>query len=131
MNHFKYVQFLIGKMLPKIGFEKLMLFSEKVPLYNPKPNTINLSFIDGPRVEILGDYKENYFVEFIDSRSGNVLHSSNISNNMWTACSIKYFVPWIIKINGVVFHEFNLKEKEVIISLESKSLGDTIGWVLI
>jgi autotransporter strand-loop-strand O-heptosyltransferase len=116
------------KNVAKIGFEKLMLFSEKVPLYNPKPNTINLSFIDGPRVEILGDYKENYFVEFIDSRSGNVLHSSNISNNMWTACSIKYFVPWIIKINGVVFHEFNLKEKEVIISLESKSLGDTIGW---
>ena len=47
---------------------------------------------------------------------------------MWTACSIRYYVPWRIRINGVVQEELNLKGERVIISMESKSLGDTIAW---
>jgi autotransporter strand-loop-strand O-heptosyltransferase len=116
------------KNIARIGFEKLILFSQKIPLYNPFPNSVAVSFLDGPRVEIIGEIEKNYLVEFIDSRTNQVLHSSTISNNMWTACSIKYYVPWIIKINGEVFHELDLKNKEVLISLESKSLGDTIAW---
>lgn len=112
----------------KIGYEKLIKFSKKVKLYEPKSNEVNITFLDGPRVEILGDLQDNYFVEFLDSRTNEVIHSSTITNNMWTACSKRYFIPWIIKINGNIVHEFNLENKEVLISLESKSLGDTIAW---
>ncbi len=113
----------------RIGFDKVSQFlSEYISL--PKiPNKIEVSFLDGPRVEILGNSKENYFVEFIDSQDNKVIHSSTISNNMWTACSKKYFIPWKIKINGELVHTLDLKNKEVLISLESKSLGDTIAWV--
>ena len=48
---------------------------------------------------------------------------------MWTACSKKYYIPWQIKINGQVHEELNLEGKTVLISMESKSLGDTVAWV--
>jgi autotransporter strand-loop-strand O-heptosyltransferase len=91
-------------------------------------NTINVSYIDGPRVEILGDVNKEYFVEFIDSRTNKTIHSSSISNNMWTACSKKYYIPWIIKVNGKEVNRLNLEGERVLISLESKSIGDTVAW---
>jgi len=114
----------------KIGIETINNFMERKPWLNrPKiENTINVSYIDGPRVEIIGDDDKEYFVEFIDSNTGNVLHSSTIKNNMWTSCSRKYFTKWLIKINGDIIDEFNVNEKRVLISLESKSIGDTIAW---
>jgi len=91
-------------------------------------NKIKISFSDGPMVEIVGDKKEDYFVEFINSKTDKVIHSSTIQNNMWTKCSIKYHVPWIIRVNGVVEHELDLKGKKVKIVLNSKAVGDTIAW---
>jgi autotransporter strand-loop-strand O-heptosyltransferase len=91
-------------------------------------NKISVSYIDGPKVEILGDENKNYFVEFIDSSTNEVIHSQSISNNMWVACGKKYYIPWQIKINGDVFDELKLENQNVIISMESKSLGDTIAW---
>ena len=90
-------------------------------------NKTLISYIDGPKVEIIGDVDKSYFVEFIDGE-GNVRFSDTIKNNMWTACGIKYYVPWVIKINGKVVDKFNLENKRVLISLESKSVGDTIAW---
>jgi autotransporter strand-loop-strand O-heptosyltransferase len=47
---------------------------------------------------------------------------------MWTACSKKYYIPWIIKVNGKVVSQLDLNNKRVLISIESKAIGDTIGW---
>jgi autotransporter strand-loop-strand O-heptosyltransferase len=91
-------------------------------------NKITISYQDGPRVEINGDNEISYFVEFIDSRNDDVIHSSLIKNNEWTACSRKYYTPWKIKINGELIEELDLKDKRVLISMESKSIGDTIAW---
>lgn len=92
-------------------------------------NTINVSYIEGPKVEILGDINKEYLVEFIDSRTNKIIYSSTISNNMWIACSKKYYIPWIIRVNGKEIDTFNLTNERVLISLESKSIGDTIAWV--
>jgi autotransporter strand-loop-strand O-heptosyltransferase len=78
-------------------------------------------------VEIKGNVSRSYFIEFIDG-DGKVRHSSNITNNMWTSCNVKYYVPWTIRINGKVVETFNLEDKTVLISFESKSIGDTIAW---
>jgi glycosyltransferase involved in cell wall biosynthesis len=114
----------------KIGLETINDFLERKPwLDKPfKKNEIIVSYLDGPRVEILGDEKIEYFVEFIDGSNGKVIHSQTIKNNMWVASSKKYYIPWIIKINGEVYDELNLEGKTVMISLESKALGDTISW---
>lgn len=90
-------------------------------------NKIIVSYLDGPRVEVKGNKGKSYFVEFIDG-DGKVRYSDTITNNMWTACGIKYYVPWTIKVNGEIIDRLNLENKTVLVSLESKSVGDTIAW---
>jgi autotransporter strand-loop-strand O-heptosyltransferase len=90
-------------------------------------NEIIVSYLDGPRVEIKGDQGRTYFVEFIDG-DGKVRYSNTMTNNMWTACGIKYYVPWTIKVNGKIVDQLNLENKIVLISFESKSVGDSIAW---
>jgi autotransporter strand-loop-strand O-heptosyltransferase len=91
-------------------------------------NTINISYIDKPKVEILGDINKEYEVEFINKETNEIIHKQTIGNNMWTACSKQYYIPWLIKVNGKVINEFSLENKRVLVSIESKAIGDTIGW---
>jgi len=106
--------------IAEIGLETINDFLERKPwLDKPfKKNEIIVSYLDGPRVEILGDEKKEYFIEFIDGNDSRVVHSQTISNNMWVASSKKYYIPWVIKINGEVYDELNLEGKTVMISLE-------------
>lgn len=94
----------------------------------PQKNKVVISYLDGPRVEVLGDEDLSYLVEFIDGRTDEVLYSSLIRNNMWTACGKKYYIPWRIRINGKVMEDLSLEGQRVLLSVESKSLGDTIAW---
>jgi autotransporter strand-loop-strand O-heptosyltransferase len=110
----------------EIGMNAINEFLEKRPKVEDDNKTI-ITYLDGPRVEIKGNHGKKYFVEFIDGE-GKVRFSDTISNNMWTACGIKYFVPWTIRINGEVVDKFDLENKRVLVSFESKSIGDTIAW---
>ena len=115
----------------KIGYEKALNFQSKinsVEYVNSQPkNKILISYIDGPKVEILGNNYQKYFIEFMNEND-NVIHTDTITNGMWTACNKKYFVKWKIKVNGELIEDFNLTEKKVLISFESSSVGDTIAW---
>ena len=91
-------------------------------------NKILISFDLGPKVEILGNIEKTYNIEFIDGSSNKTIYETSINNGMWTQCSKKWYIPWIIKINGKIEHTFDLTNKEVKISFESKSIGDTIAW---
>lgn len=112
----------------KIGYKTLIEFYEKnkIKTLNLK-NEIKISYIDGPKVEIVGDKFEQYKIEFLDENS-NIVYEDVITNNMWTSCSRKYYTKWKIKINGVIVDEFNLNNKRVLICLESKAIGDTVAW---
>ena len=114
----------------KIGMDTINDFMERKPWLNrPKrQNQINVSYIDGPRVEVLGDEEGEYFIEFIDSSTDKVVYSDTIKNGMWTSCGRKYYTPWVIKVNGEIVDEFKLEGETVLISLESGSLGDTFAW---
>ena len=114
----------------QIGIETLNDFMLRKPwLDKPiKENKIIVTYLDGPRVEVLGDENKEYFVEFIDGSTNSIIHSETITNNMWVASGKKYYIPWVIKINGEIYDKFDLTNKTVIISLESKALGDTISW---
>ena len=120
------------EVVAKIGKEKVDLFMEKINSedYNKNldTNSINVTYFEGPKVEILGDYDSSYFIEFTNSKTNKVIHSQTITNNMWSSCSKKYHIDWIIKVNGKIVSEFNLKNKKVLISFESKSIGDTLAW---
>ena len=112
----------------KIGRDTLEDFIDNYQEPLPEPNTIHISYLEGPKVEILGDTKENYLIEFLDGRNGNVVYKDTISNGMWTACSRKYYTPWIIKINGKIVDVLKFDSKTILLSLESKSIGDTLAW---
>ena len=101
--------------------------------YKNIPNTITVNFLDGPFVEILGNINTKYKVEFIDISKNKLIYETEIGVNCWTRCDIKYYTEWHIKItdlssNLVIEEFFNIKNKNVLIVLESKSLGDTIAW---
>lgn len=113
--------------ISKIGYNLCLDFYEKISKVESK-NNIEITYYDGPKVEILGDSKEVYNIEFLDENN-NIVHSSIIENNMWTTCSRKYYTKWKIKINGQIVDELNLNNKRVLISFGSSSLGDTIAWI--
>ena len=112
----------------EIGHKTIIEFYEKNKDKNTQlKNEIKVSYLEGPKVEIVGDKLEEYKIEFLDEND-NVVHESTITNNMWTLCSRKYYTKWKIKVNGTIVDEFNLTDKRVLIGLESKSIGDTIAW---
>lgn len=81
-------------------FNKIMELYKKNP-YTKEKNEIKISYLDGPKVEILGDIDEKYHVEFLDEFD-NIIHEDTITNNMWTKCFRSNYTKWKIKINGNV-----------------------------
>jgi autotransporter strand-loop-strand O-heptosyltransferase len=98
----------------------------------PEPK-ININFIDGAFVEILDDIDSKYDIEFIDKQTNRVIFGTTIKNNCWAKCNKKYFIDWRIKIKSQYGKEYtydlDLKNQNVLISFESKSLGDTLAWM--
>ena len=136
-NHSKYKQIALEESeeirrefnwdrVAEIGMETINEFlkNHKEP---EDTNEIHISYLGGPRVEIKGKTNRKYFVEFVDDKN-EVRYSDTITNNMWTSCGIKYYIPWTIRINGKVIEKFDIENKTVLISFESKSIGDTIAW---
>ena len=94
-----------------------------------KDNKIKISFEYGPKVEIIGNKPKNYSIKFINGFNNEVVHKDIIKNNMWTKAHLEYYIPWIIEIDGKIAHKFNVKDKKVKITFDSKSIGDTIAWI--
>ena len=113
----------------KIGKDTLQNFIDNYSSPQTPENVTTITYVEGPKVEVDGDNVKDYLVEFIDGGTNKVVHSATITNNMWTSCSRKYYVPWIIKINGEVVDELDLTGERVLIGLDSNSIGDNIAWV--
>jgi hypothetical protein len=98
------------------------------------PEKVNMNFIDGSTVEIFDNfpYERKFYIDFVDNKTNETIYNSIIKNGWWTKVSKKYFVDWSIKIKSDKFnHEYrmDLKDKKVLISFESKSLGDNLAWI--
>jgi len=96
-------------------------------------NKFHVSFIDGALLEIRGNSDTEYYVEFIDFDSGECVYSTYINEGGWAKTSRKWWTNWLIRVTsngGVVFeHKYDAESKNVLISLESSALGDTVAWV--
>lgn len=93
--------------------------------------TITQHFVDYPFLEITGEGDADYKVQFIDE-DGSIAYENTIKVNSWIKLNKRYYTKWTTKIweNGTLIHQsvLDLTGKRVLISLESKSLGDTIAW---
>ena len=95
-------------------------------------NKIIIHFIRSPFVEVKGSKDAEYRIEFIDNKTGKNLYTGNIRNNMWTRCSMEYFIEWKVRVfeDGKLFYEhiYDATDKRVYIALDSKALGDSLAW---
>jgi autotransporter strand-loop-strand O-heptosyltransferase len=102
--------------------------------YKQNENKFFINFVQGAKCEITGDVQKTYIVKFIDTKFDEVVHESEITNNMWTKTSIQYFVWWRVEIydketNELVFeHNFDPKNKRIYVHLDSSAIGDTLAW---
>jgi autotransporter strand-loop-strand O-heptosyltransferase len=96
-------------------------------------NLVSISFNDGAKVNITGHKSENYNIQFIDEPTNELVYSNSISTNSWAKTNKKYYSNWKVIVtdskNNIIEHTFDLKDKKVLILLDSKSLGDTIAWI--
>lgn len=96
------------------------------------PSKIKMNFLDGAFIEISDDADGEYHIEFINKKTNFIEYSSNIKGNSWSKCSKQFFIDWRIKITGNDYYneyDFNPTSQKVLISFESKSLGDSIAWI--
>lgn len=95
-------------------------------------NKISISFFNGPRVSIDGQLEKEYVVKFIDKKTKKIVYKSNIKNNMWAKSTIAYFVDWRVEVeceNQLVYEEeLNIKDKNVLVIIDSKSIGDILAY---
>jgi autotransporter strand-loop-strand O-heptosyltransferase len=90
-------------------------------------------YVDGGYLEILSDLDKSFKVEFF-KENGDLEYSCDLKSNMWCRTSKKYFEKYTCKVHDVetgetIYDEtYNAKGKTVLISLDSKSLGDTMAW---
>ena len=115
--------------------EEIQLTAQKIKPKSLDMPTYNIHFVDGPFAEVLGDGNDKgfYIFDFLDPDNNSSVHQQMMSINTWTRPHRKYYTNWLMRIsrNGKVIHEhkFNCTGKRVLISFDSKSLGDSIAWI--
>ena len=96
-------------------------------------NTVSISYINGPKVEILGSKDTTYKVQFFDKKTNTLHFETQIKNNNWAKANIEYFVDWNIKVwdgdNLFYDEQFDATDKRVYIAIDSKALGDSLAWI--
>lgn len=94
---------------------------------------VEVSYLEGPKVEIKGEGEDEFTVRFIDDDTSRVVYETKIKPNHWCKSSIQYYLNWKIEIyhDNVLVHEekINFKNKRVYLHIDSSSLGDNIAWM--
>ena len=100
---------------------------------------IKIDFYYGCKVDILGDpnkeYPEDdlYDIQFYNDDTGELIFETSLTPNHWTTPNIKYFTKWRVFVykNGsmILNTVLSLKNKKVLIAMDTKPLGDNIAWL--
>jgi autotransporter strand-loop-strand O-heptosyltransferase len=115
--------------------EEIQCISRKIFEVERIKPTYNVHFVDGPFVEVKGDPEDKsfYLIDILNPEDNSSVHQTTLGVNQWTRPHRKYFSDYTVRIhkNGILDHEhkFNAKDRTVLISFDSKSLGDSIAWI--
>lgn len=124
---------LYGKTLKPVSMRDSALSIYNKIQKRSTENNVFIHFVDGPYVEIKGQYDETYNIKFIDDLTDEVIYDVNIKNNNWARCSRRFLVNWKIVVTSSTGdtkeYKFDLNGKRVVVSFESSSLGDTLAWI--
>ena len=114
-------------------YENIVRNEDNVILKKSDDIKIINNYIDGGYIEIRSSEDRKFKVDFI-AEDGKVEYSCQIGSNMWSRTNKKYFEKYTCKVKDLstgetIFDEtYDAKGKTVLITLESKSLGDTMAW---
>ncbi len=115
-------------------FKKKLSDLYKITLENPIEDQdvqIIEHNVNGPFIEIKSHAK-SWFHLVWKNGIGEVVYENTITNNSWAKLNRQYYEKWSLEVyeHGEKIYEstLNLKDKRVLISIDSKSLGDTIAW---
>ena len=97
-----------------------------------KDEIFQAHFVEGPFLNIAGNSDREYDVMFSNSIDGDY-YGLKMKAGMWARPDKKYFRDWTITAklrDEIKFqHTINLKGKNILMSLGSKALGDTLAWI--
>lgn len=114
-------------------YENIIKNEDNIILKKKEEVNIINNYSDGGYVEILSSMDKKFKVEFF-AENGALEYTSKIGSNMWCRTSKKYFEKYTCRVHDldtgeIIFDEtYNPKGKTVLISFDSKSLGDTMAW---
>ena len=102
------------------------------PIKEINPIKFICNYNDGAYLEVQSSLDAKFKVEFSNSL-GQVEYSTELGSNMWCKTNKKYVEEYTCTVKDesgkIVFVEkYNPTGKRVFITLESKSLGDTMAW---
>jgi autotransporter strand-loop-strand O-heptosyltransferase len=79
------------------------------------------------------EYDNTYTIDIIDDKTNKNIYKSRVEINSYVKTTNKYYVDYLLRAklgDDIVFeHKMNLKDKNVLITLDSRSIGDSIAWV--
>jgi autotransporter strand-loop-strand O-heptosyltransferase len=91
-----------------------------------------INFVDGARVEINGKTQLKFGVYIFDNKTNELIYNTLLGVNNWCATNNKCYKEYkvFIKLQDkiLVTQEFDLTNKNVLIQLDSRSIGDTLAW---
>jgi len=132
--------FNIKRLDDNITFQDILLKEYNNTLYINKTTQrivepqydYNIDFIKGAKVEIVGDSPSEFYVEILDKNTNEIIYKKMLNNNNWCRTNYECYKEYKINIfknnKLVITHDFDLTNKNVLITLESKSIGDTLAW---
>ena len=87
--------------------------------------------VNGPFVEI-NSHAKSWFHLVWKNGKGEIVYENTIPSNSWAKLNRQYYEKWSLEVyeNGEKIYEntLNLEGNRVLISIDSKSLGDNIAW---
>jgi autotransporter strand-loop-strand O-heptosyltransferase len=99
---------------------------------NKQQVTITQNFITNPFLEIKGISDSDFKVQFLDEK-GSIAYENTIKANSWVKLNRQYYTRWTAKVwqDGELIYSntLNLEGKEVLITIDSKALGDTMAFI--
>jgi autotransporter strand-loop-strand O-heptosyltransferase len=90
---------------------------------------------DSPKVKISNTEQVNYYVEFINSLTNEVISSIDCSSNQVVCSGKQWCIDWLVKVyrkgeeSPFFIEKFNPKGKTVFIKFDARALGDCIAWI--
>lgn len=88
---------------------------------------------NAPACVIIENVQNEYFIEFIDNQTSEIVHSQTFYSNEKVYGYRQWYCDWLIKIykDNELIHtdKFDLTNKYVFIKIDGRALGDNLAWI--